>query len=105
MLPCPYSADAFRVSTSLSRQRLSLDNGRVETMPEQSLFDAVAMRAVEKMDLAIPVAIRRLNRYLVLLTTERSIPAYRAFTPELEWLKTIPLPNTVQMVVAIGRRA
>ncbi len=31
-------------------------DGRVETMPEQLRFDAVSMRAVEKMELAIPVA-------------------------------------------------
>ena len=46
-------------------------DGRVEAMPERR-FDAVAMRAVEKMDLAIPVALQRVKRYLVLLTTERS---------------------------------
>jgi len=46
-------------------------DGRVEAMPERR-FDAVAMRAVEKMDLAIPLALQRVKRYLVLLTTERS---------------------------------
>ncbi len=32
-------------------------DGRVEAMPDQPRFDAVAMRAVEKMGLAIPVAV------------------------------------------------
>lgn len=79
-------------------------DGRVETMPEKLRFDAVTMRAVEKMDLAIPVAAERVKRYLVLLTTERSVPAYRELAPELEWLEPIPLPDTTQMILAIGQR-
>lgn len=79
-------------------------DGRVETMPEQLRFDAVTMRAVEKMDLAIPVAAKRLNRYLVLFTTESSAPAYRELAPEMEWLEPIPIPNTTQMILSIGQR-
>jgi 16S rRNA (guanine527-N7)-methyltransferase len=78
--------------------------GRVETMAEERLFHAVTMRAVEKMDLAIPVAVRHAERYLALLTTERSAPAYRQLIPELQWLEPLPLPNAEQMILAIGRR-
>jgi 16S rRNA (guanine527-N7)-methyltransferase len=78
--------------------------GRVEAMPDDRLFHAVTMRAVEKMDLAIPVAIRHTERYLALLTTERSAPAYRQLTPELQWLEPLPLPNAEQMIMAIGQR-
>jgi 16S rRNA (guanine527-N7)-methyltransferase len=77
--------------------------GRVETMPERQ-FDAVAMRAVEKMDLAIPLALQRVKRYLVLLTTERSGVARGTSVPDLEWLEPISIPNTKQMVLEIGRR-
>jgi 16S rRNA (guanine527-N7)-methyltransferase len=79
-------------------------DGRVETMPERR-FDTVAMRAVEKMDLAIPVALQRVKRYLVLLTTERSGLARGTALPGLEWLEPISIPNTRQMVLEIGRRA
>jgi 16S rRNA (guanine527-N7)-methyltransferase len=86
---------------------LSLDgevyDGRVETMPERQ-FDAVAMRAVEKMDLAIPLALQRVRRYLVLLTTEQSELAREKGVPGLEWLEPIPIPNTKQMVLEIGRQ-
>jgi 16S rRNA (guanine527-N7)-methyltransferase len=78
--------------------------GRVETMPEQDRFDAVSMRAVEKMESAIPIAVKRASHYLVLLTTGKSAEASRGFTPELEWLEPIPLPNSAQMILAIGRR-
>jgi 16S rRNA (guanine527-N7)-methyltransferase len=80
-------------------------DGRVEAMPDQLRFDAVTMRAVEKMALAVPVAVGRARRYLLLLTTEDSVPAFRELTPELEWQRPVPLPNTVQMILAIGQRA
>jgi 16S rRNA (guanine527-N7)-methyltransferase len=80
-------------------------DGRVEAMPDQVGFDAVALRAVEKMALAIPVAVRRANRYLLLLTTEQSISGFLELTRELVWLKPIPLPNTTQMILAIGQRS
>jgi 16S rRNA (guanine527-N7)-methyltransferase len=79
-------------------------DGRVEAMPGQLRFDAVAMRAVEKMGLAIPVAMERVKRYLLLFTTEHSAPAFRELTPDLEWQKPVPLPNTTQMILAIGQR-
>ena len=78
-------------------------DGRVETMPE-CRFDAVTMRAVEKMDLAVPLALQRVKRYLVLLTTERSDLARGTAVPGLEWLEPISIPNTKQMVLEIGRR-
>jgi 16S rRNA (guanine527-N7)-methyltransferase len=78
--------------------------GRVETMPEQMLFDAVSMRAVEKMESAIPIAVQRTRKYLVLLTTAKSGAASRGFTQQLEWLEPVPLPNSAQMILAIGQR-
>jgi 16S rRNA (guanine527-N7)-methyltransferase len=80
-------------------------DGRVEVMPPGGLFDAVSMRAVEKMELAIPIALRMAKRYLVLLTTERSGPAYREITPELQWRDSVYLPNADQMILAIGERS
>jgi 16S rRNA (guanine527-N7)-methyltransferase len=77
---------------------------RVETMPEQILFDAVSMRAVEKMESAIPIAVKRVKQYLVLLTTGKSAAASRGFTAELDWLEPTPLPNSAQMILAIGQR-
>jgi 16S rRNA (guanine527-N7)-methyltransferase len=78
---------------------------RVETMPAQLVFDAVAMRAVEKLALALPVAIQRSRNYLVLFTTRESSPSFRAHVPELRWLEPVPIPNTEHIVMAIGQRA
>jgi 16S rRNA (guanine527-N7)-methyltransferase len=79
-------------------------DGRVETMAPGHNFHGVSMRAVEKMELAIPIALRVAERYLVLLTTERSAPAYRGLAPELKWIDSVHLPNADQMILAIGRR-
>lgn len=78
---------------------------RVESMPRERLFHAVTMRAVERMDLAIPVAMRHAERYLVLLATERSAPAFRQLASEFRWLESLPLPNAEQKILAIGERA
>jgi 16S rRNA (guanine527-N7)-methyltransferase len=80
-------------------------DGRVETMRQGHLFHVVIMRAVEKMELAIPIAMRVTERYLVLLTTERSAAAYRRVSPGLRWLEPVRLPNAQHTIMAIGERA
>jgi 16S rRNA (guanine527-N7)-methyltransferase len=77
--------------------------GRVEAMPERDLFDVVAMRAVEKMEDAITMALKRAKRYLVLLTTEKSMSAAPGLR-DLDWFDPIPLPNSSQIILAIGQR-
>ena len=79
-------------------------DGRVETMAHGRLFHAVSMRAVERMELAIPAAVRMVERYLVLLTTERSASAFGKLVPELRWLDPVHLPNSDQMILAVGER-
>jgi len=78
--------------------------GRVEAMDEHDQFDSVSMRAVEKIESAIPVAMSRARKYLVLLTTRKSAASFRGLSPEFEWLESVPLPNSAQMILAIGRR-
>jgi 16S rRNA (guanine527-N7)-methyltransferase len=77
--------------------------GRVEAMPERDMFDAVAMRAVEKMESAIPVALERTRSYLVLLTTEKSMLVAPG-PKDLDWFDRIPIPNSSQMILAVGQR-
>jgi 16S rRNA (guanine527-N7)-methyltransferase len=75
---------------------------RVEDLPGERTFTAVSLRAVEKMDLAISVALKHTKRYLVLLTTEQSLPGFAAASPGVNWLAPAPLPNSKQMILAIG---
>jgi 16S rRNA (guanine527-N7)-methyltransferase len=95
-------ASFLREALRVLKLEAEVYDGRVETMPERG-FDAVAMRAVEKMELAIPIALQRVKGYLVLFTTKRSGLA-RGTVPDLEWLEPISIPNTQQMILEIGRR-
>ena len=70
--------------------------GAWRLMPQGRLFHAVSMRAVEKMELAIPIALRMAERYLVLLTTERSAPGYEKLAPELRWLNQFICPTPIR---------
>jgi 16S rRNA (guanine527-N7)-methyltransferase len=79
-------------------------DGRVERLPKERVFHAVSMRAVEKMEAAIPIAIQHAERYLVLLTTRLSAAEFQPIIPELQWLDAIDLPNSEQTILAIGRR-
>jgi 16S rRNA (guanine527-N7)-methyltransferase len=77
-------------------------DGRVEALPRNRRFDAVSLRAVEKMELAIPLALGRVERYLVLLITEASAPGYLGLAPELKWREAVRMPNSTQRVLSIG---
>jgi hypothetical protein len=58
------------------------------------------------MELAIPVALQRVERYLVLLISEANAPEFwrlgTGITPELEWLEAVRLPNSDQRILSIG---
>jgi 16S rRNA (guanine527-N7)-methyltransferase len=79
-------------------------SGRVELMPPDRRFDGVSMRAVEKMELSIPIAARRAAKYLVLLTTQNSLREFRSYSPGFAWAEDIALPNAEQRILSIGRR-
>lgn len=79
-------------------------DGRVENLPPSRRFQAVALRAVEKMETAIPEAVRHMEKYLVLFTTEESVPGFRRLVAGLEWIEPISLPNSTQRILSIGSR-
>jgi 16S rRNA (guanine527-N7)-methyltransferase len=78
--------------------------GRVEGMRQGQLFDAVTMRAVEKMELAIPIALQHATKYLVLLTTERSAAGLHGRFSGLDWSEACHLPGSDQGLLEIARR-
>ncbi len=79
-------------------------DGRVELMPENREFDGVSIRAVEKMELTIPSAVRRARGYVLLFATSRSVVEFRKLAPELRWSEPIALPNAEQRILAIGQK-
>lgn len=75
---------------------------RVQDMQGNRRFHAVSMRAVEKMEQAIPVALKHLEQYLALLTTKSLAIVYREQFPELEFRTDISLPNSQQTILALA---
>jgi 16S rRNA (guanine527-N7)-methyltransferase len=79
-------------------------NGRVESVPPDRRFDAVSLRAVEKMSLSIPIAAQRAARYLVLLTTHGSLSEFQGYAGGFGWTQDISLPDAEQRILSIGHR-
>jgi 16S rRNA (guanine527-N7)-methyltransferase len=79
--------------------------GRVEDLPAERLFDAVAMRAVDRMERAIPEAQRRSRHTLALLATQSSAARFETFAPDFTWEPAIGLPGADQAVLLLGERS
>jgi 16S rRNA (guanine527-N7)-methyltransferase len=77
---------------------------RVEVMPEIRGFDAVALRAVDKMQLALGIARPRAREILILLTTDEAREIYQQQTDDFRWEEPVRLPYGVHSILLIGRR-
>jgi len=97
----------------------SIHSGRVEDMPASSVFDMVALRAVEKMGEAMQAALPRIRPprgscggKCMVLTSLSEVPAMIAAsglreeaTPVMiDWLPPEPIPGTDQRVILLGSR-
>ena len=80
-------------------------DGRVESLPPDACFDAVSLRAVEKMTLAIPTAIEHAREYVILFTTKRNLQRDHgsAGSRSVEWLDPIALPDADERILSLGR--
>jgi 16S rRNA (guanine527-N7)-methyltransferase len=76
---------------------------RVEQMDSGRLFDAVTMRAVEKMGSAIPAAAVRARRYMLLLAGARSEELFRSAAPDFAF-SVFPMPRSDERVLMVGSR-
>ncbi len=79
-------------------------DGRVEAMAPGRRFHCVSMRAVEKMNAAIPMAAQRAENYLAVLTTEALAASVSELTPEFRWLPCTALPTGAHSVLALAQR-
>jgi 16S rRNA (guanine527-N7)-methyltransferase len=88
--------------------------GRVENLPPGRVFDAVTMRAVDRMSKAsktggaagaIHTARPRAARALILLASDVKAAEYQALAPEYEWRPGLRLPNSDHGLLLIGERA
>jgi 16S rRNA (guanine527-N7)-methyltransferase len=76
---------------------------RVEEMPDNRTFDAVALRAVDEMDLAIQAAAARASHRLLIFTTNlKSIPSI--LYDNFNHAQSIPIPHSTDAILAIFNR-
>lgn len=80
-------------------------DARVEGMVAGRQFDAVSMRAVEKMELAIPLGAKRATTYLAVLTTDSLAASFESLTPGFQWFAPTILPSGPHSVLAMAERA
>lgn len=80
-------------------------SGRVEAMPSERRFGAVALRAVDKMQEAVRIGVDKLEcgGVLALMITGNEADYYRAILPEIEWCDPEKVPYSVDRVVLLGR--
>ncbi len=78
-------------------------NGRIESLSRT--FQAVTLRAVDKMQLAYRVAIRNIAPagYFALFTTEETLSALTSGVEQVEWATPLLFPASSQRLLLIGR--
>jgi len=80
--------------------------GRAETL--NTVFDCVAMRAVDRMERAVREAVKLVvpGGFLVLMTTQNELPSVQAVSGAgVAWDRVESLPLSAERVIAIGRRS
>jgi 16S rRNA (guanine527-N7)-methyltransferase len=76
---------------------------RVETMPPERRFDAVALRAVDKMESAVREAAVRASRCVLILGTSRASFA-EALAAEFSVVERLQLPGSADGMLEVLRR-
>jgi 16S rRNA (guanine527-N7)-methyltransferase len=85
--------------------RATVHASRAETLAAP--FDAVTLRAVDRMESAVSTAARltKAGGVLLILTTESSVPGLKRSTGlAMEWRQTVPIPSSEARVLLLGMR-
>ncbi|QNI31532.1 16S rRNA (guanine(527)-N(7))-methyltransferase RsmG [Alloacidobacterium dinghuense] len=92
-------------SRTLELPNAEVYNGRVESLDRS--FDAVTLRAVDKMQEACRVAVEKLQlggHFILFLTEETSSPLISQFQ-QIDWSAPIRLPGSSQRQLLMGQRS
>ena len=86
-------------------QNAEVYDGRIEKMPADCTFDAVTLRAVDRMAAACQTAIWRVNPdgCLVLFATSSTERIFEQ-SPEITWQKRIPIVGLEDGLILIGQK-
>lgn len=79
--------------------------GRVEAMPPDRRFDAITLRAVDRMAEACRIAVQRIapGGWMGVFATRKTEPALAAI-PAIRWAAALPIPGSDQGILATGLR-
>jgi 16S rRNA (guanine527-N7)-methyltransferase len=80
-------------------------HGRVESLPPDTKYGVVTLRAVDKMQEAIQHARSRSTAFLAVMTTRRSAPQIETLVPDLVWREPVALPDSSTAVLLLGAKA
>jgi len=91
------------VIRTLGLSNVAVYNGRVEGLSQK--FDAVALRAVDRMQEAGRAALNNLvaESYLILFVTQETASDLPSEFGQIEWAPSILLPGSSQRLLLIGR--
>lgn len=80
-------------------------DGRIEKMPEDLLFEAVSLRAVDKMADACRTASRRVRGggWLVLFATLQTEQPLKAISPDINWKRRLPIAGLNRGLLLMGQ--
>jgi 16S rRNA (guanine527-N7)-methyltransferase len=95
----------LREAVRTLRLRTEVWAGRVEQMPAERVFDAVTLRAVDKMPQACKLAVQRLaaGGCLAVFTTHATESALDQL-PGIRWTESLPIPGSRQEILRLGLR-
>jgi 16S rRNA (guanine527-N7)-methyltransferase len=81
-------------------------DGRIEKMPEDRLFEAITLRAVDNMAEACQAAMERLvpDGWLVLFTTVRIEQPLKAVLPDIGWKHRLPIAGLDDGLLLMGQK-
>ena len=93
------------VARTLNLANADVFNGRVEALNRK--FDVVTLRAVDKMLEACHAAEPKIapGGHFILFVTKDSTPSLVAEFDRIIWATPLPIPNSDQRILLIGRRA
>lgn len=92
------------VASALQLANVKVFNGRAEAC--SATADLVTMRAVEKFETTLPVALRlvRDRGRIALMIGASQIGPVRAFEPEIEWQEPIRMPESQAREIIVGTK-
>jgi 16S rRNA (guanine527-N7)-methyltransferase len=96
----------LREAVRTLRLNAEIYEGRIEKMPPERAFDAITLRAVDKMADACSLASQKLapGGWLLVFATDSTRRDLESALPQIEWIRELAVSTLKQGVVLIGQK-